>query len=87
MASIAPPRAIAIAKLYIYIVCICGPESSRYIRAAGRARSPPPRHLKPCATMTRALRLELDNVPERIVEVPVPEGEKRDIDFFRNIDD
>ncbi len=39
------------------------------------------------ATMTRALRLEFDNVPERIVEVPVPEGEKRDIDFFRNIDD
>ena len=39
------------------------------------------------ATMTRALKLEFDNVPERIVEVPVPEGEKRDIDFFRNIDD
>ncbi len=39
------------------------------------------------ATMTRALKLEFDNVDERIVEVPVPEGEKRDIDFFRNIDD
>jgi hypothetical protein len=39
------------------------------------------------ATMTRALRLEFDNVPERIVEVPVPEGEKRDVDFFKDIDD
>jgi len=39
------------------------------------------------ATMTRALRLEYDNVEERIVEVPVPEGEKRDIDFFQNLDD
>ena len=39
------------------------------------------------ATMTRALRLEFDNVDERVVEVPVPEGEMRDIDFFRNIDD
>lgn len=39
------------------------------------------------AVMTRALRLEFDNVPERVVEVPVPEGEQRDIDFFRNIDD
>ena len=39
------------------------------------------------ATMTRALRLEFDNVEERIVEVPVPEGEKRNIDFFQNLDD
>jgi alkylhydroperoxidase family enzyme len=39
------------------------------------------------ATMTRALRLEFDNVQERIVEVPVPEGEKRDIDFFQDLDD
>ena len=39
------------------------------------------------ATMTKALRLEFDNVPERIVEVPVPEGEKRDIDFFQDIDE
>ncbi len=39
------------------------------------------------ATMTRALRLEFDNVEERIVEVPVPEGEKRDIDFFQDLDD
>ena len=39
------------------------------------------------AVMTRALKLEFDDVAERIVEVPVPEGEKRDIDFFRNLDD
>ena len=39
------------------------------------------------ATMTRALRLEFDNVEERVVEVAVPEGEKRDIDFFKDIDD
>ena len=39
------------------------------------------------ATMCRALRLEFDNVDERIVEVPVPEDEKRDIDFFQNLDD
>lgn len=38
------------------------------------------------AMMTRALRLEWDNVDERVTEVPVPEGEDRDIDFFRNID-
>ena len=39
------------------------------------------------ATMCRALQLEYDNVDERIVEVPVPEDEDRDIDFFRNLDD
>ena len=39
------------------------------------------------ATMTRALRLEFDNVDERVVEVAVPEGEKRDIDFFKDIDE
>ena len=39
------------------------------------------------ATMTRALRLEFDNVDERVTEVAVPEGEKRDIDFFKDIDD
>jgi len=39
------------------------------------------------ATMCRALKLEYDNVDERIVEVPVPENEDRDIDFFRNLDD
>jgi hypothetical protein len=38
------------------------------------------------ATMTRALRLEWDDVDERIIEVAVPEGEKRDIDFFKNLD-
>jgi alkylhydroperoxidase family enzyme len=37
------------------------------------------------ATMTRALRLEFDDVPERIQEVPVPEGEDRDIDFFKDV--
>ncbi len=39
------------------------------------------------ATMTRALRLEFDNVGERVVEVPLPEGEARDIDFMRAVDD
>ena len=39
------------------------------------------------ATMCRALKLEYDNVDERIVEVPVPQDEDRDIDFFRNLDD
>jgi len=38
------------------------------------------------ATMTRALRMEFDDVPERVVEVPVPEGEDRDIDFFRGVE-
>ena len=39
------------------------------------------------ATMCRAFRLEYDDVPERIVEVPLPEGERRDIDFMRAVDD
>ncbi len=39
------------------------------------------------ATMTRALRLEYDDVDERVVEVPVPEDEKRDIDFMSAVDD
>ena len=39
------------------------------------------------ATMCRALRLEYDDVAERIVEIPVPEGEKRDIDFMRHVDE
>ena len=39
------------------------------------------------ATMTRALRLEFDDVDERVVEVPVPEGEDRDIDFFKDVSD
>ena len=38
------------------------------------------------ATMHRALRLEFDDVDERIVEVPVPDGEDRDIDFFKDVD-
>lgn len=38
------------------------------------------------ATMTRALRLEYDDVPERLVEVPVPAGETRSIDFMRVVD-
>ena len=38
------------------------------------------------ATMTRALRLEFDDVPERLVEVPVPVGETRSIDFMRVVD-
>jgi alkylhydroperoxidase family enzyme len=39
------------------------------------------------ATMCRALRLEYDNVDERIVEIPVPQGEQRDIDFMRAVDE
>lgn len=38
------------------------------------------------ATMCRALRLEYDDVEERVVEVPVPEDEKRDIDFMGAVD-
>lgn len=38
------------------------------------------------ATMCRALRLEFDDVDERIVEVPIPEGEERSIDFMRVVD-
>ena len=38
------------------------------------------------ATMTRALRLEWDDVPERITEVPIPEGEARNIDFMAVVD-
>ncbi len=38
------------------------------------------------ATMCRALRLEYDDVPERIVEVPIPKGEERDIDFMGAVD-
>ncbi|MCH2372500.1 MAG: carboxymuconolactone decarboxylase family protein [Pirellulales bacterium] len=38
------------------------------------------------ATMTRALRLEFDDVDERITEVPLPDGEKKDIDFMRVIE-
>lgn len=38
------------------------------------------------ATMCRALRLEYDDVDERIVEVPIPGDEKRDIDFMGAVD-
>jgi len=38
------------------------------------------------ATMCRALRLEYDDVDERLVEVPLPDGESRDIDFMRAVD-
>lgn len=39
------------------------------------------------ATMCRALKLEYDNVDERVVEIPVPEDEQRNIDFMRAVDD
>jgi alkylhydroperoxidase family enzyme len=39
------------------------------------------------ATMCRALRLEYDDVDERLVEVPLPEGEARNIDFMRAVDE
>ena len=38
------------------------------------------------ATMCRALRLEYDDVDERLVEIPLPEGETRNIDFMRAVD-
>lgn len=37
------------------------------------------------ATITRALRLEYDNIEERVVEIPVPEGQARDMDFMRDL--
>lgn len=39
------------------------------------------------ATMSRALRLEYDDVDERVVEVPLPEDGERDIDFMAAVDD
>lgn len=39
------------------------------------------------ATMSRALRLEYDDVDERVTEVPLPEGDDRDIDFMAAVDD
>jgi hypothetical protein len=39
------------------------------------------------ATMCRALRLEYDDIDERLVEVPLPEGEARNIDFMRVVDE
>ena len=37
------------------------------------------------AVMTRALKLEYDEVPERIVEVQAPSGEKRGLDFMAGV--
>ena len=38
------------------------------------------------ATMCRALRLEYDDVDERVVEIPVPEDDGRDIDFMKAVE-
>lgn len=38
------------------------------------------------ATMCRALRLEYDDVPERIVEVPAPEDDLKKMDFMSAVD-
>ncbi len=38
------------------------------------------------ATMCRALRLEYDDVDERIVEIPIPADENRNIDFMGAVD-
>ena len=38
------------------------------------------------ATMSRALRLEFDDVEERVTEIALPDGEKKDIDFMRVIE-
>ena len=38
------------------------------------------------ATMCRALRLEYDDVDERLVEVPLPDGPSRNIDFMQAVD-
>lgn len=37
------------------------------------------------AVMTRALRLEYDDVPERISEVAAPSGERRGLDFMGGV--
>ena len=36
--------------------------------------------------MCRALRLEYDDVDERIKEVPIPDDEERNIDFMGAVD-
>ena len=36
-------------------------------------------------TITRALRLEFDDVPERVVEVPMPEGAPAAVDIMKDI--
>ena len=38
------------------------------------------------ATMTRAVRLEFDDMDERVTQVPLPDAEKKDIDFMRVIE-
>lgn len=38
------------------------------------------------ATMCRALRLEYDDVPERVVEIPAPEEDLRKMDFMAAVD-
>lgn len=38
------------------------------------------------ATMTRALHLEYDDVPERVVEIPAPEDDLRKMDFMSAVD-
>jgi alkylhydroperoxidase family enzyme len=38
------------------------------------------------ATMCRALQLEYDDVPERLVEIPAPDGDLRKMDFMRAVD-
>lgn len=37
------------------------------------------------AVMTRALKLEYDDVPERLVEVPVPTGDEKSSDFMGGV--
>ena len=39
------------------------------------------------ATMCRAFRLEYDDVDERVVEVPLPDDDGRNIDFMSAVDD
>ena len=38
------------------------------------------------ATICKALRLEYDDVAERIREIPIPEGEQKNIDFMKAVD-
>ena len=39
------------------------------------------------ATMCRALHLEYDEVPERLVEIPAPDDDLQKMDFMRAVDD
>ena len=38
------------------------------------------------ATMCRALKLEYDDVPERLVEIPAPEEDLQKMDFMGAVD-